>query len=304
LGVNILAYDYSGYGLSTGTPTMRNTLADGEAVLNYLTSSPEFKDSTKFIILYGQSLGSGITFHLAKKFPTKISGVVIHSGLMSALRVIQEVPKTKWFDIYPNIDIVKHCMAPLFVIHGTEDVEIPVTHGQALITASPNAYKPWFVEGAGHNNIEIHWREALFKKLAQFIKDVEEGKAKTGRGTHVQDLDISPPSTTTTKKPRTSRPSSPNKERYVEQLDMDKDVTSSEREAVLGGNRGLRFGFVDNNDRENTSVTHEDTTPTGTLVSALGSDHTGSSPLINSSSSSHHDYINEKTQEKIKLDDN
>jgi len=228
---------------------------------------------------------------------------------MSALRVIQDVPKTKWFDIYPNIDIVKHCMSPLFVIHGTEDVEVPVTHGQALASASPNAYKPWFVDHVGHNNIEIHWREALFKKLAQFIKDVEEGKVKPGTGTQAQDLDLpTPPNNRKSQRSTTHGRTSPQKkQRYEEQLfEGDKNVSPSEREAVLGPRFGL--GYLNDNDRENQTTIHEGTTPNSTLVSALTgsterSSHTGSSPLISSSSSSHHDYISEKAQEKIKLDD-
>ena len=35
----------------------------------------------------------------------------------------------KWFDIFPNIDAAKQVSAPVFVIHGTEDQEIPIQHG-------------------------------------------------------------------------------------------------------------------------------------------------------------------------------
>jgi hypothetical protein len=41
---------------------------------------------------YGQSLGTGPTIHLASR--KRVTGVVIHSGLMSALRVIKPVPDT------------------------------------------------------------------------------------------------------------------------------------------------------------------------------------------------------------------
>ena len=88
----------------------------------------------------GQSLGSGPTLHLTKVRP--LSGVVIHSGLMSGLRVIRNVKNTSWFDIYPNVDIVKSVNAPLFVIHGIEDEEIPIHHGQGIAENAKNAVKP------------------------------------------------------------------------------------------------------------------------------------------------------------------
>jgi pimeloyl-ACP methyl ester carboxylesterase len=40
------------------------------------------------------------------------------------------VINSRWFDIYPNIDNIKKVKAPVFIIHGTADVEIPVHHGQ------------------------------------------------------------------------------------------------------------------------------------------------------------------------------
>lgn len=38
LGVNVAAYDYSGYGAATGVPTETNSYADALAVFNYLAS--------------------------------------------------------------------------------------------------------------------------------------------------------------------------------------------------------------------------------------------------------------------------
>ena len=68
-----------------------------------------------------------------------------------------QVDRTSWFDLYPNIDLARKVEAPVFVIHGTQDQEVPVEHGVALAEAALNAYKPWFVEGAGHNNIEVRF---------------------------------------------------------------------------------------------------------------------------------------------------
>lgn len=175
LQVNILAYDYSGYGLSTGHTTPSNTYADCEAAFDHLRKTYPNQN----IVLYGQSLGSGMSFYLGKKHPDVVKGIVIHSGLMSGLRVIDQnrTGPSAWFDIYPNIDIAEDVKAPVFIIHGTNDTDISVTHAEQLASMTHNCYEPWFVEDAGHNNIEAYWRAQLFSHLKQFIRDVEKGVA-------------------------------------------------------------------------------------------------------------------------------
>jgi len=187
LNVNIFAYDYSGYGLSTGLPTPANTLADIDAVFSHVRE----RYAPRFLIAYGQSLGSGPTLHLAKKHPTLINGVVIHSGLMSGLRVLRPIESTKWFDIYPNVDNMRSVRAPVLIIHGIDDKDVPIHHGIALSEAAPNCYTPWFVEGGGHNNLEAHWRPQYLARLRQFVRDIENGKAdvlRPGEGRRNKEL--------------------------------------------------------------------------------------------------------------------
>jgi hypothetical protein len=51
------------------------------------------------VILYGQSVGSGPTIDLASRLPD-LRAVVLHSPILSGLRVIYPVKRTFWFDIY------------------------------------------------------------------------------------------------------------------------------------------------------------------------------------------------------------
>ena len=100
LQVNVCAYDYTGYGLSSGQPSASNCNADIAAVHRYLrTVHPA---ACHRIILYGQSLGSGPTLYLASH--ECVSGVIIHSGLMSCVRVLDStVSSTPFYDIFPNV---------------------------------------------------------------------------------------------------------------------------------------------------------------------------------------------------------
>ena len=166
LQISIWCYDYTGYGLSKGgKPSIYHVIHDVDAIYKHMVEKKGIDAAT--IVAYGQSLGSGPSVHIAQK--NRIRGLVLHSGLMSGLRVIRNVAKTKWFDIFPNIDNLHHVPCPVFVIHGKADEEIPLMHGEGLYNAAPNKYEPWFVEGAGHNNIEIHWREEFFNKMKAFL---------------------------------------------------------------------------------------------------------------------------------------
>lgn len=51
------------------------------------------------IILYGQSVGSGPALELATRLPN-LRAVILHSPILSGLRVMYPVKRTFWFDIY------------------------------------------------------------------------------------------------------------------------------------------------------------------------------------------------------------
>jgi len=170
LKVNVYGYDYTGYGESTkpGHPTPGDVYADAEAVFKHITEDLKIPPSQ--LIIYGQSLGSGPSLHLAKLHP--VCGVVIHSGLMSAVRVINPyLVRTPWYDVFPNIDSVKECQSPVMVIHGKQDQIIHVYHGIRLFKCAPLTIKPWFVKGGDHNEIEIRFEQEYFDRLKWAIDD-------------------------------------------------------------------------------------------------------------------------------------
>ncbi|XP_025982438.1 alpha/beta hydrolase domain-containing protein 17C isoform X2 [Glycine max] len=114
LRVNLLCYDYSGYGQSSGKPSEHNTYADIEAAYKCLVEMYGAKEED--IILYGQSVGSGPTTDLATRLPN-LRAVILHSPILSGLRVMYPVKRTYWFDIYKNIDKIPLVNCPVLVIH-------------------------------------------------------------------------------------------------------------------------------------------------------------------------------------------
>ncbi|KAK8343696.1 hypothetical protein V6Z12_A07G031100 [Gossypium hirsutum] len=158
LRVNIMSYDYSGYGASTG-----------KAVYNCLKK--EYGVKQEDLIVYGQSVGSGPTLHLASRVK-KLGGVVLHSAILSGIRVLYPVKMTFWFDIFKNIDKIRRVQCPVLVIHGTDDEIVDWSHGKRLWELSKEKYDPLWVKGGGHCNLETF--PEYIKHLRKFISTIEK----------------------------------------------------------------------------------------------------------------------------------
>ncbi|KAK3189544.1 hypothetical protein Dsin_029105 [Dipteronia sinensis] len=169
LRVNIMSYDYSGYGASTGKPSEINTYYDIEAVYNCLKR--EYNIKQEDLILYGQSVGSGPTLHLGSRLK-KLRGLVLHSAILSGIRVLYPVKMTFWFDIFKNIDKIRHVSCPVLVIHGTNDDIVDLSHGKRLWELSKEKYDPLWVKGGGHCNLETY--PEYIKHLRKFINTMEK----------------------------------------------------------------------------------------------------------------------------------
>ncbi|KAL9262068.1 Alpha/beta hydrolase domain-containing protein [Drosera capensis] len=194
LRVNLMGYDYAGYGASSGrvstiqlylneclpnvaiiassAPSEANTYADIEAVYGCLQT--EYGISQEDLILYGQSVGSGPTLHLAAKLP-RLRGVVLHSAILSGLRVLCHVKFSFCFDIYKvtshNIEKIRKVKCPVLVIHGTEDDVVNWLHGNGLWELSREPYEPLWIKGGGHCNLELY--PDYIRHLCRFVHEME-----------------------------------------------------------------------------------------------------------------------------------
>ncbi|PKA55837.1 hypothetical protein AXF42_Ash018744 [Apostasia shenzhenica] len=190
LRLNVMGYDYSGYGRSSGKiaililqPSEQNTYADIEAVYECLEEN--YGTHAKDIILYGQSVGSGPTLDLAIKLPN-LRAVVLHSPILSGLRVMYPVKHSYWFDIYKfmdlesffslqNIDKVPRVTCPVLIIHGTADEVVDWSHGKQLRELCKKKYEPLWVKGGNHCNLEVY--PEYIRHLKKFISSVERASA-------------------------------------------------------------------------------------------------------------------------------
>ena len=166
---NVFSYDYSGFGRSTGEPSEDNLYVDIQAALEVLRSKygvPEEK-----VVLYGKSLGTAPTAHLASKL-TKLPGVILHSPLSSAIGLV--LPGTWSLGPFLIAKLAPLIHSPVLVIHGTQDEVIPVSHGRIVHENCRRAVTPLWIEGGGHLN--IHEYAEYWERVGCFLAEELSGE--------------------------------------------------------------------------------------------------------------------------------
>jgi len=152
-GYGVLMSEYRGYGGNPGTPTEDGFYADARAALAFLER--EAVPSNQ-LVLYGESLGSGVAVQLAAQHqvaalileapPTSVAEVAqCHFPFVPAARLV-----TDRFDSLSRIAKVK---APLLILHGERDRIVPIRFGRALFNAAPEPKEGWFAPEAGHEDL-------------------------------------------------------------------------------------------------------------------------------------------------------
>lgn len=164
-GFNVIGYDYSGYGTSTGWLSEYTTYLNGLAFYHFLGKQDI---SPQHIILMGHSLGTGVTVQLGMQVPA--AGMILESPLISAYRT-----KTPWsvplllFDKYNSLKKIKRVHMPLLITHGTADETVPYQHGLKLYHAANPPKFFYTIPGAGHSNFIEMNPTCYWQQIHKFV---------------------------------------------------------------------------------------------------------------------------------------
>lgn len=167
-GFAVFAYDYRGYGTSTGRPTENGVYEDAAAAYDYLTK--QLKVPPDRIISMGRSVGCGPAIHLAATHQT--AGLIAEAPFMTAFRVLTRLPLLP-SDKFNNLREIKKVHVPVLIIHGRNDQVVPFWHGQRVFMAAnePKAFVA--VDGAGHNDILFVAGKRYFDSIRAFAGSLQ-----------------------------------------------------------------------------------------------------------------------------------
>jgi fermentation-respiration switch protein FrsA (DUF1100 family) len=156
-GLDVLTYDYRGFGRSSGSSEDETTLtADAQAALGYVRTQRGVPLAR--IVSYGHSLGSAPAIALAAANPG-IRTLIIESGFSTGQAMAETanplgIP-VGWLLREPMLNVVRigTVTAPVLIMHGALDRLIPVEQGRALYAAARDPKQLEIVPAAGHENL-------------------------------------------------------------------------------------------------------------------------------------------------------
>ncbi len=182
LGYGVFIYDYRGYGKSEGIPHEDGLYEDLESAIKYLNNQHHIKN--KDIILWGLSMGGGVTAEIASK--DSFRGVILQSTFSNIrdmvvyslntvflrnetnnfiknviTKFVYAVPIIQEYDTKTKI---KKINVPLLILHSKQDTKIPYEQAKENYANNVNA-KLYISEHGGHD--EYGWSDL---KVRQFLK--------------------------------------------------------------------------------------------------------------------------------------
>jgi alpha-beta hydrolase superfamily lysophospholipase len=138
-GVTSMVFDYSGFGRSTGRPTMAHLEQDADAA--YAEFSRQVGRRERPYVL-GYSLGSGVVFEAIGRWTPQPAGVVFASSYSSARDgavAFGLVPQWATFllpDVWNNVRDARNLRQPLLVVQSDADQLFPVRMARAVFDAA------------------------------------------------------------------------------------------------------------------------------------------------------------------------
>ncbi len=167
-GFAVLAYDYEGYGTSTGSPSEPALYRDADAAYEYLTTTLGVRP--EHVLLHGFSLGGAAAVELAAHHP--VAGVVLESTFVTAFRVRTGIPLVP-FDRFDNLSKMPSIDRPLLILHSEDDGLIAPWHARALLASARSRSKSLVVfDRGGHGGAVWTEPELYWQTLERFAASV------------------------------------------------------------------------------------------------------------------------------------
>ncbi|MFT3714180.1 MAG: alpha/beta fold hydrolase [Archangium sp.] len=165
LGLEVVFFDYRGYGQSNGVPTLRALYADAVKCIATV-------ERTRPVVLFGRSLGAAASAELAGR-DGLIDGLVLESGgsNLAALVARRGFPPYTLSDeergVFDPVVKLSRCRVPALVLHGRNDDLILPREAEAAFAALASQDKQLVFVPGGHN--DLSFSREYWDALATFV---------------------------------------------------------------------------------------------------------------------------------------
>jgi pimeloyl-ACP methyl ester carboxylesterase len=170
LPVNIFAFDYRGYGRSSGSPSEEGLFRDARSAFRHVVR--ELGVRPRSILLVGHSLGGAVAVDAAIDLP--VAGLVVQStftNVKDMARVLHPRLPMHWIatNQFRSIEKVSNIRVPKLFVHGTADETVPYSLGRRLFQEATSPKTFLTVRDAGHHDVHVHGGEGYRRTLERFF---------------------------------------------------------------------------------------------------------------------------------------
>jgi hypothetical protein len=179
-GYSVFAFDYRGYGVSTGRPTEQGMYRDVDAVVERF-----WRDASGGtpVVYWGRSLGVAMAAYAATvRSP---DGLILESGFPDARSVLRTSPVLAFLALFstyrfPCGEFLNRLgkPVPVLVVHGDDDHVVSLTQGRALfeVIAAPKRFVT--VRGGDHNDLAPSDPDTYWAAVAGFVESLQRAGAE------------------------------------------------------------------------------------------------------------------------------
>jgi uncharacterized protein len=175
-GYTVLAFDYRGYGLSTGRPSERGLYRDVDAVLD---RGWRDADRRTPIVYWGRSLGTAMAAYAASIRPP--DGLILEAGFPDARALVRSSPPLAFLALFssyhfPTAELMRQVPSPTLVMHGDADTVVPFALGRALFDRLAGPKQFVIIRGGDHNDATPPDAPAYWGAVDAFISRARVGR--------------------------------------------------------------------------------------------------------------------------------
>ena len=167
MDVNFLIIAWRGFSGNKGKPSEKGLYEDGKSTIKFLKNLGVNK---KDIIIYGESLGTGIATEIAQN--DKFAGLILETPFTSMVAAAKNfypyIPVGLLLkDKYKNDKKIKNINIPLLVMHGEADQIVPYWMGKTIYEIANQPKYSYFTKYDDHM---MEFDEKLVFVLELFLK--------------------------------------------------------------------------------------------------------------------------------------
>jgi pimeloyl-ACP methyl ester carboxylesterase len=150
LAISFYILEYPGYGAREGKPSQASFIEAAQNALSQIPESP--------VILFGESIGTGVASALATESPHRIAGLLLVTPFDSLVNVAQRkfpfIPARLFvLDPYPSSQWLQMYNGPMTIIVAGKDSVIPPRHAHNLYEDYTGPKELIKVPNADHNDV-------------------------------------------------------------------------------------------------------------------------------------------------------